>query len=116
MAAISQRGESMDISLIGFRSDHDLGGPPGISSGDSLPGEGEAVVDESLADRYGLGIGDYISVVGHPLKVVGISEGGNFVFWRAVFVDYAEGAVVKQKEFATFLLFKLREPCRSRVR
>ncbi len=89
MATSTEGGAGMDISLIGFR-DQALGGPLGIGTGEKLPGRGEAVVDESLADRYGVDIGDSISVVGRPLRVVGISEGGNFVFWQAVFVDYAE--------------------------
>lgn len=111
MAAYTEGGESMDISLIGFQGSGGLGGPPGINAGEALPGDGEAVVDKSISDRYGVDIGDTILVVGHPLRVVGLSEGGNFVFWQAVFVDY-EGAerLLEQKGFATFLLFDLQDP------
>ncbi len=111
MAAFTEGGESMDISLIGFQGSGALGGPPGISAGETLPGEGEVIVDKSLAHRYDVGIGDTISVVGDRLKVVGISEGGNFVFWQAVFVDYAEAErLLEQGGFATFLLFDLGDP------
>lgn len=108
MEAFTEDGDTMDISLIGYRIDPGLGRPPSISSGEGLPREGEAVIDGSIAHRHGVEIGDTISVVGEPLRVVGISEGGNFIFWLAVFVDYAEAErLLEQQGFATFLLFEL---------
>jgi putative ABC transport system permease protein len=111
MTAFTESGEGVDISLIGYRDDQELGGPPSMARGDAYPGEGEAVIDESISDRYGVDIGETIAVVGRPLRVVGISKGGNFIFWQAVFVDYAEAErLLEQDGLATFLLFKLDDP------
>lgn len=108
MRAFTKDGDGIDISLIGFRTETGLGRPPSISSGEHLPGKGEAIIDASVAHRYGVDIGDSIVVVGEPLRVVGISDGGNFIFWRAVFVDYAEAQrLLKQEGFATFIVFDL---------
>ena len=108
MRAFTKDGGGIDISLIGFRTDTGLGRPPSIASGEHLPGKGEAIIDASVAHRYGVAIGDSIVVVGEPLRVVGISDGGNFIFWRAVFVDYPEAQrLLKQGGFATFIVFDL---------
>lgn len=108
MGAFTEDGDAIDISLIGYHVDPGLGRPPSISSGEELPREGEAIIDASVADRYGIEIGDSIVVVGEPLRVVGISDGGNFIFWLAVFVDYAEAQrLLEQEGFATFLVFDL---------
>ena len=108
MAATNEGGDAIDISLIGYRVDPGLGRPPAIASGENLPRVGEAVIDESISDRFGVDIGDTISVVGEDLRVVGISKGGNFIFWQAVFVDYAEAErILDQPGFATFLVFDL---------
>jgi putative ABC transport system permease protein len=108
MRAFTRDGDGIDISLIGFHTDTGLGRPTSISSGEHLPGKGEAIIDASVAHRYGVAIGDSIVVVGEPLRVVGISDGGNFIFWRAVFVDYAEAQrLLKQEGFATFIVFDL---------
>jgi putative ABC transport system permease protein len=98
------------MSLIGYRIDPGLGRPPEIADGEDLPREREIVIDKSVADRHGVEIGDSITVVGEPLEVVGIGEGGNFIFWLASFVDYAEAQrLLEQEDFATFLVFDLED-------
>lgn len=108
MSAYTEGGEAIDASLIGYRIDPGLGRPPSIESGEDLPLISEAVIDRSVSERYGVEIGDSIVLVGETFRVVGISEGGNLIFWQTVFIDHAEAErILEQAGFATFVVFDL---------
>lgn len=108
----ARKGETkMDVSLIGYRPGTGMGGPLRVKAGKPAPGAGEVIIDEAMADRYGISIGDSIRAAGQDLQVAGISSGGNFVFWQTAFVSYEEAErLLEQPGFATFLLVELREP------
>ncbi len=61
--------------IIGLPEGAKFGGPWRVSSGRSLPGEGEAIMDRSVAEKSGIGLGDEVKILGEEFKIVGLSEG-----------------------------------------
>ncbi len=88
------RGEGFDTWLVGF-IEGQPGGPTKLIKGSGAPGPGEVILDKVLSELAGVGVGDTVEVAGEPLKVVGISSGGNVVFAQIGFVsaDQMQGMV-----------------------
>lgn len=51
------------------------GGPWSLHHGREPRDHGEVVLDRSLAARHGLGVGDQFEIGGHPMTIVGLSNG-----------------------------------------
>lgn len=64
------------------------GGPPGLAAGRAPFADGEVAVDESLAGRHHVSVGDSISILDEPLTIVGISRGSRSPFMPYVFISY----------------------------
>ncbi len=79
------RGRQLSY-VIGYDSISGHGGPERVTAGRD-PGMGEVVVDEQAADQLGVGLGDTMSVLGFPLRVVGLSTGGTSITNTTAFVD-----------------------------
>lgn len=60
--------------IIGLPADARFGGPWKISSGRSLPGKGEAIIDRNVAEKSGISLGDEVKILGEDFEVVGLSE------------------------------------------
>ncbi len=74
--------------VIGLPADAQIGGPWKISSGIGLPGRGEAVVDRGFASRAGIGLGDFVTVLGGQARVVGLSDGTASLVNSVAFVSF----------------------------
>jgi putative ABC transport system permease protein len=61
--------------IIGLPERAEIGGPWKISSGQSIPREGEAIMDRSVAEKSGVGLGEQVEILGEELKLVGLTEG-----------------------------------------
>lgn len=61
--------------IIGLPEQAEVGGPWKISSGRGLPGEGEAIMDRSVAEQSGVRLGDEVKILGEEFELVGFSEG-----------------------------------------
>jgi putative ABC transport system permease protein len=79
------RGRQLSY-VLGYDSVTGRGGPARMTAGRD-PGEGEVVVDEQAADQLGVGLGDTMTVLGFPLRVVGLSTGGTSITNTTAFVD-----------------------------
>ncbi len=98
----------MNIQLIGYDPASGMGGPIRIVEGKRAPGPGEVIIDEALADRYGLSVGDVMSAGGRDWTVVGKSSGGDFVASQTVFVDMDQAReALKMEGLTTFLVARL---------
>jgi putative ABC transport system permease protein len=64
------------------------GGPWSITNGRETRADDEIVLDRLLADRHGIDVGDTLSVIGRPLRVVGLSDSSAFMF-PYVFVTHS---------------------------
>jgi putative ABC transport system permease protein len=98
-------GKPQSTHLVGYEVGQGAGGPPHIKKGKAAPGPGEVIIDAGFKKKTGAGIGDELDFSGHPLKVVGISTGGNLVFSQVSFVsmDTAQN-VLSMPTFYTFYL------------
>lgn len=69
-------GEERNLAyIIGLPEKAVLGAPWEISSGRSLPGKGEAIIDRNVAEKSGIGLGDHVEILGEEFEVTGLSEG-----------------------------------------
>jgi putative ABC transport system permease protein len=86
-------GERWDSYVVGFDAGG-AGGPEHIKSGRGDPADGEIVIDDVLARTAGIHVGDTVLVGDVPLKVTGISTGGNIVISQLSFVSMAQAEKV----------------------
>lgn len=79
------------------------GGPAELVRGRG-PGQGEVVLDEQAADELGVAVGGTASVLGTPLRVVGLSSGGTSITNTTAFVSQAEYSRLHGPEIAYILV------------
>jgi putative ABC transport system permease protein len=73
--------------IIGLPENAGFGGPWDISSGRSLPGEGEAIIDRTVAEESGVKLGDDVEILGEDFEVVGLSEGTSSLVNSVAFIS-----------------------------
>ncbi len=61
--------------IIGLPEKAQMGIPWRISSGQLLPGDDEAIIDRTIADKSGIHLGDEVEILGEEFEAVGFSEG-----------------------------------------
>jgi len=71
--------------VIGYDHRTGRGGPWDMERG-RLPRSGEVVVDETAADKLGVGIGDSVQVLGRRFRISGLSRGGTSITNTIAFV------------------------------
>ena len=79
--------------IIGLPEKAEFGGPWKVSSGRSLPGEGEAIIDRNVAEKSGVTLGDEVEILGEEFEVVGLSEETSSLVNSVAFIsmdDFAE--------------------------
>jgi putative ABC transport system permease protein len=64
-----------------------FGGPWRIRTGVDRPAMDEVVIDGELADRYSLGLGDQVNILGADLMIAGLSEGTFGIATSITFVN-----------------------------
>jgi len=111
-------GEKFEMQLVGYDPAIGLGGPPRVVEGKSPPGPGEIVIDEAMAQRRGIAIGDRLMSGARSLTVVGKSAGGDFVFTQVTFVTLAtaeEFLGMQPNLQRTFFLVKMQDPSQKGI-
>ena len=69
-------GEERTISyIIGLPENARAGGPWSLAEGSADPGLGGAVIDQGIAEKSGIGLGDSVEILGHDFEIVGLSDG-----------------------------------------
>ena len=63
--------EQLSISLFGINFDDFIA--PKVTEGRQVDADNEALVDDSLTEQYGLGIGDTVMIEGQAFEVVGLT-------------------------------------------
>jgi putative ABC transport system permease protein len=88
--------------VIGFR---DGGGPWAMASGRRRPRGAQVVLDERTAERLGARVGSTVSILGVPLRVVGLAGDAASVVSGLAFVDYdAFAAATRAGGAASYVL------------
>lgn len=80
--------------VFGIDPNIPFGGPWSLAEGKSNPGLNEIIIDKDLAQRYGLGLGDSINILGFPLTISGLSEGAFGIATNVVFVNKSAMALL----------------------
>lgn len=60
--------------VVGYDPGEDAGGPWAMARGKSKPAHDEIIIDEELAAKRRVGVGDKISVLGRKMRIVGLSR------------------------------------------
>jgi putative ABC transport system permease protein len=63
--------EQLSISLFGIHFDDFIA--PEVTEGRQVNADNEALIDDSLTEQYGLGIGDTVTIEGQAFEVVGLT-------------------------------------------
>jgi len=61
--------------IIGLPENAEMGVPWKISSGLTLPGDEQTIIDRSIAEKSGLGLGDAVEIFGEEFELAGLSDG-----------------------------------------
>jgi len=73
--------------VIGISPEYPRTGPWTMAQGESMPGPGEAVVPDVISKLTGVQIGDEITMIDRPLRIVGFSKGSFSMASAVVFVS-----------------------------
>jgi putative ABC transport system permease protein len=96
--------------IIGLPEEAEYGGPWNVSSGRSLPGEGEAIIDRTVAEKSGVRLGDEVEILGEDFEVVGLSEETSSLVNSVAFITINDFAGFRGNyDTFSFLLVKVRD-------
>jgi putative ABC transport system permease protein len=73
--------------VFGIEPDAPLGGPWELAAGSDDPAFNEIILDTVLAERYGIGLGDTVRVMGYDLVITGLSRDTLGIATSIVFVN-----------------------------
>ena len=117
-AMLTLHGKHVLTVLVGYEPGG-VGGPWVLAEG-RAPGDGELVLDRTLAKEHGLTLGSDLDVRGAPLRVVGLSSGTSGFMTPLAFTTLTTANEINsQPNTATFLLVRpqpddrARRACRS---
>lgn len=69
------KGDERSIAYVLGYEPGRPGGPWAMTEGRADPGSGGIVIDERIAERMGIGIGDEVTVMGRDFRVTGLTKG-----------------------------------------
>jgi len=96
--------------IIGLPEEAEYGGPWNISAGRSLPGEGEAIIDRTVAEKSGVRLGDKVEILGEDFEVVGLSEETSSLVNSVAFITMYDFAEFRGNyDTFSFLLVKVKD-------
>jgi len=96
--------------IIGLPENAEFGGPWNVSSGRSLPGKGEAIIDRTVAEKSGVRLGDEVEILGEDFEVVGLSEETSSLVNSVAFISMNDFAEFRGNyDTFSFLLVKVKE-------
>ena len=96
--------------IIGLPENAEFGGPWSISSGQSLPGEGETILNRNIAEKSGVVLGDEVEILGKEFKVTGFSEGTASLVNSVAFISIDDFEEMRGSyDTVSFLLVKVSE-------
>ena len=106
LVVLDLHGTKLASYLVGY-DPRTGGGPWALSQGREPAADDEIVVDRSVASRHDLAVGDTVSVLGHDLRVVGVSRGATTWMLSYVFVrTSAAEALLRAPGIASYLLVR----------
>lgn len=114
-AILDLHGRKVATTLVGSVPGAQ-GGPWAMAGGDLVAHDDEAVVDEVLADRHDLEVGDRLEILGSPFRVVGLSRGTASFMTGFVFITHrAADALLRAPRSTTTVLVGTARPTEVRA-
>ncbi len=91
--------------IIGITPEYRRTGPWEMAQGKSIPDLGEAVIPEVISKLTGVRIGDEITMIDRPLRVVGLSKGTFSMASSVVFVSKEDlGNLLKGRDQFSYIM------------
>lgn len=107
LSTVTWRGDSRIVYVIGLPPDPAAGAPWSVVAGTGVPGAGETVIDQSVADESGLGLGSSVSILGQRFRVVGLTEGTLNIVNSVAFISMADFMAIRgSSATVSYLLVK----------
>lgn len=107
---LEMHGRKQFVFLVAAERDG-LGGPWRLASGRRVATDDEVVVDRTLADQHGVGVGDRTEIMGRSFRVVGLSTETRSWMSGFVFVSpAAAGALFRSAGTTSFVLVRATDP------
>lgn len=109
-AVLDLHGRKQSIFLVGSVP-QSMGGPWELVAGRAVRWDDEVVMDRSLADQHGIGLGNRVEVMGEPFRVVGLSAGTRS--WMAGFAFTTHATIERLLSMpgtTSFVLVRTPEP------
>ena len=89
-AVLDLHDRKVFMFMVGSRPG-EAGGPWELAAGRRVRADDEVVIDETVAEQHGIGLGDSVRVMGEPFRVVGLSAGTRS--WMAGFLFTSHAAI-----------------------
>lgn len=83
------------VYVIGLPQGATMGGPWRIARGVSIPADGQTVIDRGVAEKYGLGIGDKVKILGQVLTIAGLSDSTDNLLNSVAFISMNDFARIR---------------------
>lgn len=91
--------------IIGLQAQYQRAGPWELAQGKAMPGPGEAVIPETISKLTGIQLGDEITMIDRPLRVVGLSRGTFSMASSVVFVSHEDlGDLVEGSDQLSYIM------------
>ena len=96
--------------IIGLPEKAEFGVPWRVSSGRSLPGKGEAIIDRNVAEKSGVTLGNEVEILGEEFEVAGLSEETSSLVNSIAFISMDDFAELRGGyDTFSFLLVKVKD-------
>lgn len=86
LGVIYENGDRLSPIIVMVYDDQ--GGPAGMQSGRPPAGDGEIAVDHALAEMFGLGVGDTLTLSDYDFTISGITRGEAALFTPFAFMNF----------------------------
>ena len=97
-------GEDVLSYIIGYDPDMPLGGPSQVIAGTTDLQRDEAIIDQTVARRQGLGIGDEVEIFGHTFTIAGLTRGLTNIVNTVTFIRLQDFAEVRRANTVSYAL------------
>ncbi len=104
--SFKKNNQEVRIFLVGLEK-YGVTKPFKIESGNEFPNKNEIILDQTIARREDIKIGDKLSINSEELTVSGISSGGNLMIYSYAFVNMEDAKkIIDFKSFVNYYLIK----------
>ncbi|MFN0145635.1 MAG: ABC transporter permease [Dehalococcoidia bacterium] len=104
---IEAGGGQYIVYVFGVPSGAPMGGPSRVVEGDRDLEPGDVILDHSIAERSGAGVGDTATVLGQEMRIVGLVAGTSSLVSSATFVTIEDFGRARGAGAISFVLVKV---------